>query len=69
MYGRGIRMVSKKLEKGQTYILYVENPNSQETQKVSVYNDLGYGMKDFQEAAGANAKVVVQIDKEERLRK
>ena len=49
----GIRMVSKKLEKGQTYILYVENPNSQETQKVSVYNDLGYGMKDFQEAAGA----------------
>ena len=48
----GIRMVSKKLEKGQTYILYVENPNSQETQKVSVYNDLGYGMKDFQEAAG-----------------
>ena len=69
MYGRGIRMVSKKLEKGQTYILYVENPNSQETQKVSVYNDLGHGMKDFQEAAGANAKVVVQIDKEERLRK
>ena len=69
MYGRGIRMVSKKLEKGQTYILYVENPNSQETQKVNVYNDLGYGMKDFQEAAGANAKVVVQIDKEERLRK
>lgn len=49
----GIRMISKKLEKGQTYILYVENPNSQETQKVSVYNDLGYGMKDFQEAAGA----------------
>lgn len=48
----GIRMISKKLEKGQTYILYVENPNSQETQKVSVYNDLGYGMKDFQEAAG-----------------
>lgn len=48
----GIRMVSRKLEKGQTYILYVENPNSQETQKVSVYNDLGYGMKDFQEAAG-----------------
>ena len=48
----GIRMVSRKLEKGQTYILYVENPNSQETQKVSVYDDLGYGMKDFQEAAG-----------------
>lgn len=49
----GVRMVSKKLEKGQTYILYVENPNSQETQKVSVYSDLGFGMKDFQEAAGA----------------
>ena len=49
----GIRMVSRKLEKGQTYILYVENPNSQETQKVSVYDDLGCGMKDFQEAAGA----------------
>lgn len=48
----GIRMISKKLEKGQTYILYVENPNSQETQKVSVYDDLGYGMKEFQEAAG-----------------
>ena len=49
----GVRMVSKKLEKGQTYILYVENPNSQETQKVSVYSNLDYGMKDFADATGA----------------
>ncbi|MEI3210669.1 MAG: hypothetical protein V8S14_07390 [Lachnospiraceae bacterium] len=43
---------AKTGKRTETYILYVENPNSQETQKVSVYDDLGYGMKDFQEAAG-----------------
>lgn len=49
----GVRMVSKKLEKGRTYIFYVENPNSQQMQKVSVYSDLANGMEDFSQVTGA----------------